>query len=192
MTKRLILAMMLVGVFASCSNEQIESEILVNDLPKLSNVLLYIDSTVVGEYELTAASNGFLDGPYIATKTATHPLLTSPTYPGFCTLVCTITYEYYKVYPHSSTANGVYYCAGAEILSCETKFTNNSGGFYLLWQDNATRAYYQSSNIDPFLYPQDLIYIMWDGVIVGQTEFFGINGNYPKPISGTVSLRVEP
>lgn len=33
---------------------------------------------------------------------------------------------------------------------------------------------------------------MWDGEIVGETEFLGVNGNYPYPISGTVSLRVEP
>lgn len=191
MTKRIILAMMLMGVFASCSNEQIDRELIVADIDNLSKVTLYVDSVVVGEHLLTSiAANAYVDGPFITSKTATHPILTSPSYGGYCTLTCTVTYQYYIVYPYASTS---YYYAGGEVLSLQTKFNNYAeGSFYLLWQDNGTRAYYMSSEVNPLLSPQETLYIYFDGSIVGQTEYFGITGNYPKTIGTTVALRIAP
>lgn len=99
MTKRIILAMMLMGVFASCSNEQIDRELIVADMANPEQISLDLDSLEFNEYVLTSSENpiAYVVGPNIATKTATHPLITYPPYATSCTLVCTITYEYYTV-----------------------------------------------------------------------------------------------
>ena len=101
MTQRIILAMMLMGVFASCSNEQIDKELIVADMANLEKVYINLDTLeqVDSLNTLTRGVIPYIEGPFIATKTVTYPLFTSTTYDGCCTLSCTISYEYYAVYP---------------------------------------------------------------------------------------------
>ncbi|MBP3419193.1 MAG: hypothetical protein J6K74_01180 [Marinifilaceae bacterium] len=135
----------------------------------------------------------YIDGPYTNTKTVTHPLLTSTEYPGNCTLTCSITYDYYRTYAGVSVS-GIYIgIAGGEIRNVTTRFTNNTNGtFYLLWQNQGTRAFYTSSDIDPIMQPQRNIYMQFLGQIVGQTQFFGLPEDTPKPINSSAVISVMP
>ncbi len=188
--KKITTMMMLIGLLISCDNSAIDSELSTMDMGnEVSPRVIQTGKVYYNNKEY------YIDGPYIASKTATHPLLTSPTYPGNCTLICEVTYHYYKIFEGASAIGPCTY-AGGEIQNIKTIFTNNSNvpndRFYLLWQDVNTRAFYTSSSIDPIVHPQSRIYVVFEGQIVGETEFFGISGNYPKPINSSSVLYIEP
>ena len=132
-----------------------------------------------------------LDGPYAVTQSVSHPAITSPMGNGFCGITATVYYNYTKVYERiaGSVDLARYYTCVKDIERVITQLYNGSDA-YLLWQNSGTRAYCPSSNYDPVLYPQEWIYVTFQGRIVGGRGFISPYEDTNIEVNYTTSFRI--
>ena len=117
-----------------------------------------------------------------ATHMLTHPAITSTITAGLCGLVANVYYTYHCVYEGSGAGYATYYTCVADIERVIVQMQNTSS-LYLLWQDQGSRAFCMSSSIDPILYPQERIYVIIEGRIVGDRGFFNPYEEADEPIT---------
>ena len=224
MRKEFITMVLLMGVCVACQNEELESNVVLDNIESEVFDLKYImenaDSVSYGTYTiidmiepLDSINNGggyepqggivsgdewwvgdkcyIIDGPYPVTHSVTHPAITSPITSGLCGITASVYYNYTKVYERiNGTVNlAVYYTCVKNIERVTTSFYNGTN-FYLLWQDGGTRAYCPSSSYHPILYPQEWIYVIFQGRIVGERGFFNPYVDADEQIYWETSFRI--
>ncbi len=224
MRKELFTMVLLMGVCVACQNEELESNVGLDNIKSEAFDLEYImtnaDSVSCGTYTivdkietLDSINNGgeyepqggivsgeewwvedqcyIIDGPYAFTQSVTHPAITSPITTGLCGITATVYYNISKVYRRINGTENLasYYTCVKNIERVETRFYNGTN-FYLLWQDGGSRAYCPSSSYDPVLYPQEWIYVIFQGRIVGEKGFFNPYVDANEQIYWETSFRI--
>ena len=128
---------------------------------------------------------------FAAVNSVSHPAINSPMGNGFCGITATVYYRYYHVYKRINETEdlAVYYTCVAYIDRVTTQLYNGSDT-YLLWQNNGTRAYCPSSSYDPVLYPQEWIYVAFQGRIVGGRGFISPYEDTNIEVNYTASFRI--
>lgn len=146
---------------------------------------------VSGEEHWVNGKCYIIDGPYAVTQMVTHPSINSPI-PGngFCGIIANVYYNYSKVYEWIAGTTSAYYYTCVKNIERVTTQLYNASNYYLLWQNDGTRAYCPSSNYDPVLYPQEWIYLIFDGRIVGERGFISPYEDTDIEVNYTTSFRI--